>query len=681
MKVTRPEQLSLPIPSNSPQPPVYSAPDLKPATRRASLVKAGNSRASDLGPSSSRTPAVPESDELFDPASSAAAAGYHDYRSGHVRRVEGSSMGGYASTLNYPGLSPQALPSSLPPLSRNGRIPEDRYEYPPEKATLTMTAEIELMSPSFDPYGAGDPGTHLSRQRRAALEEVDNANFSYDIFSINIASTMLAYVYTGGKWLDFRSAEGEPDSRNSAIKAATPVGTFLGQLLFGWLADVVGRKRMYGVELIIIIIGTFGQALASDDTLGTVNIVAALVIWRFIMGIGVGGDYPLSAVISSEFASTHIRGRMLTAVFANQGWGQFAASIAGLVSIAIFKGSIKDFSIGSTDHEVLKAVDRAWRLLIGLGCVPAAIALYFRLTIPETPRFTMDVERNLKQAMQDIDRFLSSGTYKYDPDSIVVRVDAPRASKRNFFEYFSKWDNLKILLGCAYAWFAVDVTFYGLGLNTDKFFNAIGFAPPPSASDGDLFPTAKEVFTYFSNLCTANMLLSVAGFIPGYWITFYFVDKWGRRPIQLMGFAVLTVLFLVVGFVFQDFLESHPPMVESIFKIEKKAVGFVVLFCLISLFQNFGPNSTTFIVPGEVFPTRYRSTGHGITAASGKVGAIVSQFGFANVRPATAYVGLTESLEILLISEMNFFLFCGGGQLEGLCALCLYWPSFDTPHP
>ncbi len=137
-----------------------------------------------------------------------------------------------------------------------------------------------------------------------------------------------------------------------------------------------------------------------------------------------------------------------------------AASIAGLVSIAIFKGSIKDFSIGSTDHEVLKAVDRAWRLLIGLGCVPAAIALYFRLTIPETPRFTMDVERNLKQAMQDIDRFLSSGTYKYDPDSIVVRVDAPRASKRNFFEYFSKWDNLKILLGCAYAWFAVDVSLY-----------------------------------------------------------------------------------------------------------------------------------------------------------------------------------------------------------------------------
>jgi len=53
--------------------------------------------------------------------------------------------------------------------------------------------------------------------------------------------------------------------------------------------------------------------------------------------------------------------------------------------------------------------------------------------------------------------------------------------------------------------------------------------------------------------------------------------------------------------------------------------AFVFLYCLANFFQNFGPNSTTFIVPGEVFPTRYRSTGHGISAASGKLGAIVAQ--------------------------------------------------------
>lgn len=103
-------------------------------------------------------------------------------------------------------------------------------------------------------------------------------------------------------------------------------------------------------------------------------------------------------------------------------------------------------------------IDQSWRLLIGLGCVPAAIALYFRLTIPETPRFTMDIERNVKQAVEDIDRFLTSGTYQHNPDSIIIRVLAPRASWKDFFAYFRIEENWKVLVGCAYSWFAIDVS-------------------------------------------------------------------------------------------------------------------------------------------------------------------------------------------------------------------------------
>lgn len=59
--------------------------------------------------------------------------------------------------------------------------------------------------------------------------------------------------------------------------------------------------------------------------------------------------------------------------------------------------------------------------------------------------------------------------------------------------------------------------------------------------------------------------------------------------------------------------------------------AFVFLYCLANFFQNFGPNVTTFVIPGEAFPTRYRSTAHGISAASGKLGAIVAQVGFAQL--------------------------------------------------
>ena len=106
-----------------------------------------------------------------------------------------------------------------------------------------------------------------------------------------------------------------------------------------------------------------------------------------------------------------------------------------------------------------------------------------------------------------------------------------------------------------------------------------------------------------------NLILSAAGLIPGYWVTVATVDTIGRKPIQLCSFMILTVLFCIIGFGFH--------------KIPTK--GLFALYCLCNFFQNFGPNSTTFIVPGEVFPTRYRSTGHGISAAAGKTGSIIAQ--------------------------------------------------------
>ena len=94
---------------------------------------------------------------------------------------------------------------------------------------------------------------------------------------------------------------------------------------------------------------------------------------------------------------------------------------------------------------------------MGLGCIPGCIALYFRLTIPETPRFTMDIERNVQQASDDIQNVLTTGTFVVNPDAVVQRAEAPRASWADFRRHFSKWENGKVLLGTSYSWFALDV--------------------------------------------------------------------------------------------------------------------------------------------------------------------------------------------------------------------------------
>jgi len=119
------------------------------------------------------------------------------------------------------------------------------------------------------------------------------------------------------------------------------------------------------------------------------------------------------------------------------------------------------------------------------------------------------------------------------------------------------------------------------------------------------------------------MIIVLAGAVPGYWVTVFTVDIIGRKPIQFMGFTILTVLFVVMGFAYFHI----PPN------------GLLAIFVLAQFFFNFGPNATTFIVPGECFPTRYRSTSHGISAAMGKIGSIIGQGAIAPLRTRGATPG------------------------------------------
>lgn len=221
-----------------------------------------------------------------------------------------------------------------------------------------------------------------------------------------------------------------------------------------------------------MITATFAQALAAGNQ--AVSIVGTLIVWRFIMGVGVGGDYPLSAVIASEFASKRNRGRLMTAVFANQGWGQLsghilvrvrcifdhiyltASSLVSLVIVRAYRDTLQN--AGTNPIPGVNTVDYMWRLFIGLGCIPAAVALYFRLTITETPRFTMDVRRNVRQANMDINTFLTPNSSAVDVPSTTQRVQPPKPSRKDFIRHFSHWGNLRVLIGTAYSWFALDVS-------------------------------------------------------------------------------------------------------------------------------------------------------------------------------------------------------------------------------
>lgn len=125
-----------------------------------------------------------------------------------------------------------------------------------------------------------------------------------------------------------------------------------------------------------------------------------------------------------------------------------------MIVVVAYRDAIRNVNYLSTD-----AVDYTWRLIVGLGCVPGLVAYCIRLTIPETPRFTMDVKGNITQATRDIDNILSLDRHTVARYAVEEqRVVAPRASLTDFIAHFSNWDNLRVLIGTAYSWFALDVS-------------------------------------------------------------------------------------------------------------------------------------------------------------------------------------------------------------------------------
>src|SRR5579862_4804278 len=179
---------------------------------------------------------------------------------------------------------------------------------------------------------------------------------------------------------------------------------------------------MYGIELIIIIFATL--ALAISGLGPALDIFGVMIFWRVILGMGVGGGYPLSSIITSECATVRWRGAMMAAVFANQGFVQFTAALVSIICTVGFKNSLLSTTCGPDCQD---ALDKSWRIIYGFGALPACAALYFRLTIPETIRYTLDVNQNEKVAAADAIKYVSGrlgsarlGDVGYTPDAQII---------------------------------------------------------------------------------------------------------------------------------------------------------------------------------------------------------------------------------------------------------------------
>ena len=202
---------------------------------------------------------------------------------------------------------------------------------------------------------------------------------AYDLFSIPLVMTFIGRIHYEKRCQPDKYVK-TPPMVVSIMAAIALVGTVIGQAVFGRLGDLVGRRRVYGIALMIMVLSSIGCGFSVCTTRSCV--LVSLGLFRFILGFGVGGDYPLSATIMSEYANKRTRGSFIAAVFSMQGFGILVASVVTMVVCAIFNRAAK----GAPKDLTPKEADIAWRLILMLGAIPAGLTFYWRMKMPETPR-------------------------------------------------------------------------------------------------------------------------------------------------------------------------------------------------------------------------------------------------------------------------------------------------------
>ncbi|XP_052309197.1 inorganic phosphate transporter 1-4 isoform X1 [Populus trichocarpa] len=460
---------------------------------------------------------------------------------------------------------------------------------------------------------------------------------AYDLFCISLVTKLLGRIYYH---IDGSDKPGSlPPNVAAAVNGVAFCGTLSGQLFFGWLGDKMGRKKVYGMTLMLMVICSIASGLSFSRDAKAV--ISTLCFFRFWLGFGIGGDYPLSATIMSEYANKKTRGAFIAAVFAMQGFGILAGGIFAIIISSAFKARFDApaYQVDALASTVPQA-DYVWRIIVMVGALPAALTYYWRMKMPETARYTALVAKNAKQAATDMSRVL-----QVDLEAEEQKVEQLTEDKSNQFGLFTKkflHRHGLHLLGTTTTWFLLDIAFYSQNLFQKDIFSAIGWIPKAQTMNA-----IDEVY----RIARAQTLIALCSTVPGYWFTVAFIDRIGRFAIQLMGFFFMTVFMFALAIPYNHWTHKD------------NRIGFVVMYSLTFFFANFGPNATTFVVPAEIFPARLRSTCHGISAASGKLGAIVGAFGFLylaqdqdKAKADAGYpAGIGVKNSLLVLGVVNFF--------------------------
>ncbi|MFP3126174.1 MFS transporter [Ectobacillus funiculus] len=324
------------------------------------------------------------------------------------------------------------------------------------------------------------------------MEEMPLSRFHYKMFAYASGSTFLDGYIVGIIAIALSVIQKQIDLSVTMIGllgTGTLAGMLIGGVVGGYLTDLIGRKKMFLLDMAIMLIVSILQFFVNDPM--------QLVILRFILGIAVGADYPIAGALMSEFSPTKNRGALL-------------GGLNGLWYI----GYAISFLIG---YFLLATGDNSWRWMLASSAVPVIIMLISRLNMPESPRWLASKGRE-KEANAIVQKIFG--------EHVIMSAEPETKEKTAFLDMFRNGNGKVVFFVTAFCSLQV-LPLYGINTYIPEILEKFGFA------NG-----TKEYL--------GSALLNIV-YLIGLFPSLYLVERFGRRPTIIWPFLVCSISLFVLG--------------------------------------------------------------------------------------------------------------------------------------
>jgi MFS transporter, putative metabolite:H+ symporter len=437
-----------------------------------------------------------------------------------------------------------------------------------------VNAGLDTRSQFSSPGGAMPPTTRSDTARASAaarLERLPFSRYHRTIFIIIAAAFFFDSVDLGTMTFVLGSIKREyglSTATAGLVASASFFGMVLGAAVAGLLADRFGRRPVFQWSMVLWGVASYLCSTAQS--------VETLIVYRVLLGIGMGMEFPVAQTLLSEFVPTAKRGRLIALM---DGFWPLGFIAAGVVSYLV----LPQFG---------------WRTVFALLAVPAAFVLVVRRVVPESPRWLEHRGRiaEAERVLTQIEAQVLKATGMAALPAPEPHVEGAAASTRSAFREIWSGAYRRRTIMVWTLWFFALLGFYGLTSWLSALMQQAGFAVASSV-----------LYT---------VLISLGG-IPGFLCAAWLVERWGRKPTCIASLAGGGSMAFVYG---QTALHAGN-------------VTLIICAGLAMQFFLFGMWAGLYTYTPELYGTGARATGSGFASAIGRVGSLIGPYAVGIVLP------------------------------------------------